>query len=57
MKISSFLLIILILGMGMISCISSNKKKVIENPIANTGITDTFYIVNTMTSERIRIES
>ena len=57
MKISSFLLIILILGIGMISsCTSPSERRAklsavsaIEDP------TDTFYIVNTMTSERIRI--
>jgi len=59
MKNIYFLLIILILGMGMISCTSPRKEKrakleqqthpIIEDP------TDTFYIVNTMTSERIRI--
>lgn len=58
MKNIYFLLIVLILGMGMISCTSPNEKRaklqlptvsIIEDP------TDTFYIVNTMTSERIRI--
>ncbi len=59
MKNIYFLLIILVLSMGMISCSSPNDKAELKIHIGSNPIiedpTDTFYIINTITSERIRI--